>query len=945
MDAGEATPTASAVMCSQIKGKMPAYGRTSKAPPEKRRRKTSLKSATRKSIRRGSVLRRSVAVLGERRIQPSYEVPKEAWIEVWTDLRRKQNVFDQGWEFGATSIKPRHEATVFGSVLYSTRSEMSSSTGFYPTKRTRCIGDGDEDAFSRVPPEWQSAPLPKGKMQRAIQEERWIKEMIIERKLKGLCRRHSIDEVFGHYDVDGSGALDLDEFQTMLASIGDDLNKRELSWLVRELSKGQQYISLDDFKRFVTRSNRVGVSCTVEWPRVFPEELYATLRNLYDPRRRVPQFHPLYTLEALARRDSLKFDPRVRRTLNALWKKIDLDKSGRIELNEYILMHEKICHVMASLGKLGAKVAPGGQLDLTAQRQLALEDWAIDNQGFGFVDYTRFVSCWFQIADQFTDSITADEYDNFLRSIIGNLFHKPRLTAAPECHNVDTTPAAAAASPGMSSSPDAAPSVGAAPSSSQREVVAARNPTTRAFKRLAAVADIAVLIAHTASMAAMTASTKSTASVTKLSQDLKSRLAAFEQERAEQREREARRFQKELDAAVEAAAEAAAEAATAAAEATASALRDVAGAAQRLATEQEAAREEARRRDELERRRATAATVIQRLARSGIRRRRARQKLLAMGVVVEEEDEFDEGLEAVHGSTSSDTGLVEGRPLSAGAQQLWQAEAVAEAPAPFQDALESSATALRFITERAAGSRVHRAVFQHLVVRLRERTKLTAARTSRRTQRASKFQGGGWSDDEADAAVDPRERAGSFTVARLLKTSISMNAFLASSPNVAVVDNSVTVVNKSVSPNVAVVDKSIPCCLPEAIVPCAEAPVLPHKSIFRDGSAGDTRAASPAARPGLRRRMPCVFCNALVVCVCGFKKPRRQLPLLEETRDDTAALLAEVRAALAWHEDVGRRHSASELDLRHSASLPALVHQGPHHKEGARQMVPPLRPR
>lgn len=405
----------------------------------------------RKTTRNRSSLQESLT--RQPRPAQEYSRPNE-WVEVWSELRRKQNAFDQGWTYSTQRMKPKRRATLFGTVICCTAGERQASTGYWPVRRARCIGDLKDDGTPKIPPEWINV-RPKRQVQtmhRAIMEERWVKEMIIERKLKALCRRsgNRIDLVFAHYDEDSSGELDVDEFQTMLASIGDDVNKQELTWLVRELGRGLTKIGLEDFKRFVMRSNRVGVSCTAEWSKDFPNDFYTTLRKLYDPKRRAPRYHPLYTLPALARRDALKFDPSVRRSLNLLWKMIDLDKSGRIEQNEYVLMHEQVCRVMASLGKLSPKVAPGGKLDVREQRKLALEDWEIDHQGFGFVDYSRFVSCWFQIADQFTDSITAKEYNSFLARIVGNLFSdelseneaavSPRPPLPPELPCVEDNP-------------------------------------------------------------------------------------------------------------------------------------------------------------------------------------------------------------------------------------------------------------------------------------------------------------------------------------------------------------------------------------------------------------------------------------------------------------------------------------------------------------------------
>ena len=193
------------------------------------------------------------------------------------------------------------------------------------------------------------------------------------------------------------------------------------------------------------------------------------LLKLYDPKKVAPKFHPLYTLKALCKRESLKFDPSIRRHLNVLWKEIDEDKSGRIEYDEYVPMHRRCCEIMVSLTKIevesisGKKVNVGtglppklltrdGRINHEEHEKLAQEDWEIDNGGMGFLDYERFARGWcgrsvflhaidarrlgmasrrsrrwrrhvirkrrFQIADQFTDKIALEEYEKFLGRIV-----------------------------------------------------------------------------------------------------------------------------------------------------------------------------------------------------------------------------------------------------------------------------------------------------------------------------------------------------------------------------------------------------------------------------------------------------------------------------------------------------------------------------------------------
>ena len=49
------------------------------------------------------------------------------------------------------------------------------------------------------------------------------------------------------------------------------------------------------------------------------------------------------------------------------------------------------------------------------------EDWRTDCQGYTFLDYNRFTLAWFVLADQWTDSISAEEYSKFLEGIYEKL--------------------------------------------------------------------------------------------------------------------------------------------------------------------------------------------------------------------------------------------------------------------------------------------------------------------------------------------------------------------------------------------------------------------------------------------------------------------------------------------------------------------------------------------
>ncbi|KAH8058857.1 dynein light chain binding protein [Aureococcus anophagefferens] len=362
-----------------------------------------------------------------------YRKPKDGeWVEVWYDLRRKQDALGQRWQRWPRN-EPGRRATLFGSTLYSTKRDHLASNGFYAHRTTHCLGDPGDP----IPPEWLMIRPSRYEeiIMRATVEENWLLEMMVERQLKSLCRNRGALTIFHRFDEDGSGELDGSEFRSMLKSVGEEVDDKKVEWLLGVLDKdGGGSVDFAEFAKFVGRPDRVGVSCTYEDHKLHlldpVLDLKEALLRLYDPKRIAPKFHPLYTLRNLAKRESLKFEPCIRKHLNFLWKKIDTDLSGRIEPEEYVVMHFQICTVMLELASLPEKLAPGGKIDVKEHRKLALEDWEIDHQGMGFLDYGRFASCWFQIADQFTEKISLDEYDSFLGTIISKLYPPPAEEAS-----------------------------------------------------------------------------------------------------------------------------------------------------------------------------------------------------------------------------------------------------------------------------------------------------------------------------------------------------------------------------------------------------------------------------------------------------------------------------------------------------------------------------------
>ena len=185
------------------------------------------------------------------------------------------------------------------------------------------------------------------------------------------------------------------------AHIGEDLSEEKIENLLAALDpSGDGAVDFDEFKQFINRRDKVGISQSREFCGSYDTSFKDQLLKLYDPKKVAPKFHPLYTLKALCKRESLKFDPSIRRHLNVLWKEIDEDKSGRIEYDEYVPMHRRCCEIMVSLTKIevesisGKKVNVGtglppklltrdGRINHEEHEKLAQEDWEIDNGGMG----------------------------------------------------------------------------------------------------------------------------------------------------------------------------------------------------------------------------------------------------------------------------------------------------------------------------------------------------------------------------------------------------------------------------------------------------------------------------------------------------------------------------------------------------------------------------------
>ena len=90
----------------------------------------------------------------------------------------------------------------------------------------------------------------------------------------------------------------------------------------------------------------------------------------------------------LLKRESLRFEPRILRWLDALWKVTDHDSSGSVDWHEFHKMFNVLYCALV-----------GGEDDPAAVQQLARREWEHDTAGKSEMSKRLFKQSWFQLTD------------------------------------------------------------------------------------------------------------------------------------------------------------------------------------------------------------------------------------------------------------------------------------------------------------------------------------------------------------------------------------------------------------------------------------------------------------------------------------------------------------------------------------------------------------------
>jgi hypothetical protein len=115
-----------------------------------------------------------------------------------------------------------------------------------------------------------------------------------------------------------------------------------------------------------------------------------------------PDAQHLYSDASLLARESIRYDPKIVKIMQKLWHVYDSDGSGFIDEEEYVVINKLVQRVLM------ADFSP------SKAETVAREDWAQDCGGYFELNYERFSTCWFQLADLWTSDISVESYYRFL---------------------------------------------------------------------------------------------------------------------------------------------------------------------------------------------------------------------------------------------------------------------------------------------------------------------------------------------------------------------------------------------------------------------------------------------------------------------------------------------------------------------------------------------------
>ena len=201
--------------------------------------------------------------------------------------------------------------------------------------------------------------------------------------------------LFGLVDEDGSGSIDKDELRIMIEHTGQQVKDEELEIIMKVLD-------IDDS----------GEVDEYEFSTWFLDE-----SDKWLARRRAREGDH-FNDRILLTRESMRFQPNIKRVIDQFWVLVDADGNGEIDIDEYT---ELSLHLQQAMFEKDAKLRKKRFFNEKEALENARKEWQMDCQGYEFLNYTRFQLCFFQIADAWAKSHT--DVESYI-SVLTNLLKK-----------------------------------------------------------------------------------------------------------------------------------------------------------------------------------------------------------------------------------------------------------------------------------------------------------------------------------------------------------------------------------------------------------------------------------------------------------------------------------------------------------------------------------------
>jgi hypothetical protein len=117
-----------------------------------------------------------------------------------------------------------------------------------------------------------------------------------------------------------------------------------------------------------------------------------------------------YSDQAILKRESLRFDPKVIQSLTNIWNVVDENHDNSVDFQEYFIMFKRLIIILRGREH---------KFDAAELASLAAKEFTVDAFGQETIDKPRFFQTFFQIADHWTHQICAEEYKQILDDLLG----------------------------------------------------------------------------------------------------------------------------------------------------------------------------------------------------------------------------------------------------------------------------------------------------------------------------------------------------------------------------------------------------------------------------------------------------------------------------------------------------------------------------------------------